>query len=280
MYCTAQSMCDDHIVPFTETPPYAAHVERINAQIVGLTAQRAPLDRSGLRNRYLPARTADEDRLFTNLGSQLRTLRRRLETTTELSQYSMVELIELWEASHGRRWTAEERALLDESLVAFEGRGEKPLRHRLGLPQVVSRDSCDLPGDEEVKHIGDNPACSFRLGKVGRRVYVRLLRLVADEDVTDDMLDGNVSPSKIYRTYPEHVRRLMCDSLMPSRVLSCYSAIYLTTETGFSRVPRDHYDVAFGLICVAQHTPQYRLRREYVEGRLAATLKDSLGVSI
>jgi len=261
------------MVAYTDTPAYLRLMEGLNAEIARLTLRQAHL--SGIRTRggaVQRKRTQEEARALASARSRLKTLLHRRDNAADLGQHAWPELLELWEAAYGGSWTTEERRLLEGELEAFEGRGEKPLRLRLGLPPAVSRDSCDLPGDEEVKYVGPS-AGLIRVSGIGRRAYIRALRAVSEELITDEMWDGEVSQSKVYHSLPEQVRRDLQASLAPDRVLACYAAIYLTTETGFSRIPREDFGSAFNLSCVTQYSPKYRLKREYVEGRLRKSLR-------
>ncbi len=259
---------------YTDTWAYQSLISNLDAEISQLTKQRERLAGIRLRGGVIKRKkTLEEERLFTSLGNRLKTLRHRRDNVEDLGQYAWPDLFKLWEAAYGGSWSKEEKLLLEGELEAFEGRGEKSLRHRLGLPQIVSQDSCDLPGDEEVKYVGTATNVLIRVSGIGRRAYIRALRSVPEELITDEMLDGEVSQSKVYGSLPEQVRKDLQSSLAPDKVLACYAAIYLTTETGFSRIPRKEFGNAFSLSCVTQYSPKYRLKREFVESKLRKSLK-------
>jgi len=256
------------MVAYTDTSTYCRLVSELDAEIAVISARRRRLAEIPKRER-----SSDEARELVNSTGRLKRLQWRRDNATDPSQYTWSDLLALWEAAYGGSWTQEEKRLLEVELVAFEGRGEKPLRLRLGLPLAVSRDSCDLPGDEEVKYVGAMMNVLIRVGGIGRRAYIRALRKVSEELITDEMWDGEVSQSKVYGSLPEQVRKDLQSSLAPDKVLTCYAAIYLTTETGFSRIPREEFGNAFSLSCVTQYSPKYRLKREYVESKLRKSLK-------
>lgn len=204
------------------------------------------------------------------LKQRLKTVERRLERTTDLSGFTWPDLFRLWSETFGWVWTPEQVELNEQNTEAYEGKGEKALRHRLGLPMVATLGSCDLPTGE-IKYVGQSPE-TFRVGKMGKRMYVRTLRELSDDAVTDSMLDGEVSAGKLYNTLPENVRTKLQTNLSPVTVLSEYPAMYLTTDHGYGFVPREHYAHAFSLSAVTQMSPKFRLKREYVEMRLRQTI--------
>ncbi len=204
------------------------------------------------------------------LKQRLKTIDRSLLKSKDLSDFAWPELFMLWSDACGWVWSKEEIELLQQEIESYEGRGEKPLRHRLGFPLDATLDSCDLPTGE-VKYVGDKVE-PIRVGKSGRRSYVRSLRELVDDLVTDEMLDGEVSAGKLYNELNPVVQSKLLENLSPATILKCYPAMYLTTNFGYGFIPREHYSQAFSLACVTQMSPKFRLKRSYVEEQIKRTL--------
>jgi hypothetical protein len=254
------------MTPYNKTERYVQYVSRLDAERISLLQE---IDQLAGTKRGTPG-VAKKRAQFKNRLKTITANLTKVATPGDLSAFTWPELFDLWSACWGWRWTHEELWFFKQETEYYEGRGEKSLRHRLGLPLVVSLDSCDLPNGE-VKYLGANVE-SFRAGKVGRRMYVRGLRELPDELLTDEMLDGEVSAGKLYHSMPEAVRLKLQRDLAPEKALAHYPAMFLTTENGYGYVPRDDYSKAFSLTCITQMSPKYRLRREYVEQQLLESL--------
>lgn len=259
------------MVAYTETAAYLGFVSRLEKEIVSLSEQKIGLGAMHIRQEENRKRTTDEEKQLLSVNQRLKILVHQRENAASLNFHTWPELFDLWEASYGRTWTDEELVLMAQTTAMYEGKGEKPLRHRLGLPIEATNASSDLPGDEEIKYLSPINT-RFRVGKFGKRAYISMLRELSDEHITPDMWDGEVPTSKIYNSLPDNVRSKLQTNLAPERVLSCYEAIYLTTDTGHSRVPKADYHAAFGLSNVSQYSPIFRLKREYVESQVRSTV--------
>jgi len=265
-----------HLRPFTETNRYVEHVKRLDFERDTLNqaiSRMAKLKRGTLDTFQKKAKTACKNRL--------KTVNRQIAQAADLSGFTWPELFHLLADVDGGIWRPEEVALLDKKLLNFEGRGEKSLRHRLGLPLEPTMDSCDIPGGQEAKYVGNN-VDTFRIGKVGKKAYVNLFKEVVrahgDDVMTPEMWesmgDGELSAGKVYTELPDVIRTKIQEDLAPAKILSCYTAMYLMTDVGYVRIPRHHFSRAFSLTCVTQMSPKYRLKREYVEDRLRCSMPE------
>lgn len=254
----------------TRTLRYALYVAGLEERRSSLCAE---VDR--LAAMAPKARKPAQRARLRNARNQVRTLDRRIARAADASSLCWVDAFHALAELNGGLWTPAELDLLKQEVTTFEGRGEKPLRHRFGLPLEATLESHDLFNDEEVKYVGALVE-PFKVGRMGRQAYVRsfkeLVRELPDEalppEAWDDLANGEVSAGKLHGSMPQRVRDKLRTSLAPDRVLACYSALYLTTPEGFVRVPRDDFAAALGLVSVTQMGPKYRLRREYVDARL------------
>lgn len=257
---------------FDRTKTYINHVTTLRSERATLLTE---IDAIASLKRG--TRTAEQKTQLALLRSRLKTVERNLDGLHDMSSLTWPELFQLLVEVNECEWTPEQVALLDGDLEAYEGRGERALRHRFSLPLEASQGSCDFPDDGEGKYLGSELR-SFRVGKVGKRAYGRLCRAIIRAHVEDAMTpeqwdalsDGEVSAGKVYHDLPEQIRTCLQSCLAPSEVLSCYQTIYLMTDAGFVRVPRKDFSTAFALSAVTQMSPTYRLRRDYVEARVHA----------
>lgn len=248
---------------YDETPTFTFHIDVLRGERAELERK---IDAMAQLKRGIPGAANKR----AKLRARLKTVNRCLENAIDLSDFTWPDLFRMWSEACGWKWTDEELVLFDQEIETYEGRGERPLRHRLGLRLNATLDSCDLPTGE-VKYIGPNME-PIRVGKVGKRLFVRVLRDLPDELLTDEMLDGEVSAGKLYHKLPEQVRQTLVSSLSTTNVLAQYPALYLTTPEGYCFIPREHYDKALNLACITQMSPKYRLKREYVEEQVKRTL--------
>lgn len=248
---------------YDETRTYNLHVNALNDE-----KKKLELELVGLNVHKRGTQGIADAR--ARVKQRLKTIERSLLKSKDLSDFTWSELFTLWSDACGWMWTKEELKLLQHETESYEGLGEKPLRHRLGLPLDATMESCDLPTGE-VKYVGDKVE-PIRVGKIGKRMYVRSLREISDELVTDEMLDGEVSAGKLYNELDATIQEKLLTNLAPENVLSCYPAMYLTTDTGYGFVPQEHYKQAFSLACITQMSPKFRLKRSYVEDRIRRTL--------
>ena len=257
---------------YTKTKTYVKHV-------AGLQAERAALasELNALSDLKRGTRTPDQQRRTNAAKSRLKTVDKNLAGLNDLSTFTWKDLFQVLVEADECEWNEEQAALVQGEMEMYEGRGEKSLRHRFGLPLEVSQGSCDFPDDGEGKYMGDKLE-TFRVGKVGKRAYGRVYRDIVrrfkDDALTPDqwdmLSDGEVSTGKVYHDLPDLVRWELQNALAPALVLSSYQTMFLMSDTGFVRVPRCDFSSAFQLAAVTQMSPKYRLRRDYVERRLRA----------
>lgn len=257
---------------FTETSEFIQHVARLNAEVTGMSAERLLL--AGIKRAH---RTDEQHRQFVNLKNRIETSQSHLDSAEDLSSYSWSELLHLWFDATGGLYDKAELDLFKLECEPFEGRGEKPIRSRLGLSIQASNGKFDLPNDEEIKYVGNGDGDALvRISQAGTRAYGKVLkdiiRTYADDAMSEELWEciivGEVSAGKVYSELPELMRLMIQRDLSATRVLGCYSAIYVTTDRGFARIPSSDYAKAWSLACVTQMSPKYRLKREYVEEQL------------
>lgn len=172
----------------------------------------------------------------------------------------------------GTLWTAHERRLLARPRSAFEGKGERSLRSRLGIAQQTTQGSHDLPDGGEVKFVELDRAPTIRISAVGKRAYGRAARALVrnlpdeafDEATWDCVSAGELCASKLQAPAMEALRR----SLAPELVMSSYTSLYMAFEQGFVNVPQADFEHAWTLLRVSQGDPRYALRRDYVVDRI------------
>jgi len=265
-----------HLRPFTETDTYVEYVKRREFEretLEQVISQMAKLKRGTLTDFQKKAKIACKNRLKTVI--------RQIAQAADLSGFTWPELFHLLADVNGGIWRAEELRLLGENRASFEGRGEKSLRMRLGLPLEPTMDSCDIPGGQEAKYVG-NGVDEFRIGKIGKKAYVNLFKEVVrahKDDVMssedwESMSEGEVAQKQIYNKLPEVIRLKMQSDLAPEKILSCYTAMYLMSDIGYVRIPSTDFAQAFSLTHVTQMSPKYRLKREYVEARLRLSIPE------
>lgn len=252
---------------YTQTALFASHLIKLHAEIECLQH-----DIQQIRSLPRGTKTPAQIKQLANYTRRLKLVIWHVtDNVNNLRYFTFSELVNLYSESMGWQWNAVERQLLHAERAQFEGKGEKPLRHRLGIDLTPTQEASDLPNGAEVKFIGETIA-PFRSPLAGRRAYVRLLREIPDEQTTNDLLDGEVSANKIYKFLPHYSRTMLQLRLTPEIVLDCYRAIFLTTDFGFVWVPNTRFQDAFRLVCVTQMSPKYGLRREYVETELKKQL--------
>lgn len=255
---------------YTKTPTYVGHVSCLREESNALRVELARLS-SGPRG----SRTQEQTRRVGRIRARLKTIDKNLDGLLDFSTFTWSALFNMLAEADECVWNDEQLRLLRAETESYEGKGEKSLRHRFGLPLEATQGSCDFPDEGEGKYVGDKVE-DFRVGKVGKRAYGRLFRELARSFKEDsmspeqwDMLsDGEVSAGKVYHALPAPVREAVQQALAPETVLACYQTLYLVSDRGFVRVPRVDFSTAFSLAAVTQMSPKYRLKREYVETRL------------
>lgn len=209
------------------------------------------------------------------IKQRLKTIDMRL--ARGLEDLTWPEVFNVWietrSGKEGGLWTPDQLALISNDTLYYEGMTEKALKHRLGLSLEPTQGDLDIKDgvhDGDDKYLGDLVG-PFRTGKLGKRLYIRCLRTLSDDVVTDEMLDGEVSPDKLFNSLPADVRTKLQHDLRPEVGLACYPSLYLTNARGFVRVLAADYAQAFSLSMITQYSPKYKLRREYVEAQLLMT---------
>jgi hypothetical protein len=261
---------------YTKTSRFISHVTQLVTERDALRGELETLARIKRGTK-----TAEQSTRITQIRNRLKVLDRNIEGVADLSTFNRSELFHFLAAAvgdpNGNIWDVFQLRLNALDTLSYEGAGEKAIRHMLGLPMETSTDKADLPDDEEVKFTGDNIDL-FRPGRMGRRMYVRLLKSLSDEMVSDEMLDGEVTAGKLYHSMDAELHVKFQTALAPQVVLADYSAIYLTTNVGYVKIVKADYERAFSLACVTQVSPKYRLKRSYLEAQLLAT-QDSANVA-
>jgi hypothetical protein len=255
---------------YTETRTYVSHMAALRTERATLKKELADLGELARGTR-----TPEQQRRTNAAKNRLKTVEKNLTGLHDMSTFTWKDLFQLLVEADECEWNAAQLALMQGDMATYEGRGEKSLRHRFGLPLEVSQDVCDFPDDGEGKYLGDKLE-TFRLGKVGKQAYGRVYRTIVrqfkDEcltpDLWDTLTDGEVSTGKVYHELPLLLRTLLQEALAPAVVLSSYQTMFLMSDFGFIRVPRCDFAAAFQLSAVTQMSPKYRLRRDYVERRL------------
>lgn len=256
------------MIPYTTTPTYVSHVsalvsekELILSELVSLTGIKGVADKRA------------------RLKQRLKTIDKNL--ADGIAALTWPDVFKVWietrSDNNGGLWTPDELQLIKQEVTYCEGHTEKALKSRLGLslqPTYGDIDIKDGANDGDDKYLGDSIG-TFRTSKLGTRLYIKCLRELTDEQVTDEMYDGKVSAGKLYRSLPEPVRLKFQTSLAPEVGLACYPSLYLSNDHGFVRVMRSEYALAFRLECITQHDPKYKLRRDYVEAQLLLTASTS-----
>lgn len=276
---------------FTQTKTFGKLLAPMDAEIAELTAQisqiAGTIESKNAANAVakrksdrLPTK-GDENKL-ERLQKQLNALvERRLQLHTELprSFYGWLDLINMLVEVSGNVWTARQQELGAKELEAYEGRYEDSYRDARGWPLGASLDCTDFPGNGEGKYLREDT--TFRISKIGTTAFGKLLRTVSrefpDETMTaeqwETLFGGEVSQSKVYNTLPEPVRTRIQTVLEPTKVLN-YEYMVFLVDHGYIEVPKADYAKAISLVAITQMSPRYRLKREYVEERLLATLNE------
>ncbi len=256
------------MIPYTKTPTYVSHVSALTDERSACLAQ---LD------AWAGVRGVANQRV--KIKQRLKTIDKNLQCG--LASLTFPDVFKVWIETrldnNGGPWTADERKLLKKKVTYSEGHTEKALKRRLGLSLKASHKDIDIKdgtNDGDDKYLGDTIG-SFRTGRLGTRLYIKCLRELPDDQVTDEMYDGRVSAGKLYRSLPEAVRLKFQACLAPEVGLACYPSLYLSNDHGFVKVLSSEYAQAFRLDCVTQHDPKYKLRRDYVEAQLMLTLSAS-----
>lgn len=260
------------MLSYTKTPTYLRIVGDLKADIAGLEKATTA--------KHAAVSSKDRQRM----KATLKTRQKQLERVGTMAHFSFSEAVKILIEADGCAWTSRELDLWDRPTVKHEGRGEKSLRHRLGLPlDAVSTRPCDLfEINEEVKCLvsGDSDnIMPIRPGAEGERLCGQTLFKMTEEGVFKDLGDElrtavavrEISPGKFYHDLPEAIRQKLLVAFLPSSVLGHYDAVNCTTAHGYIRVPKKDCDVAWRLACITQSSPRYRLSREYVEERLRST---------
>jgi hypothetical protein len=167
------------MVPYTEAAAFTDRVRRLEAEIRCFVEERQRL--GGIKRRE---RAAEEQRLFQNLQSTIKTRQTKLRKVLNLDALPW-DLLHFLMDAEGTLWTPDEVDMWHKDLATNEGRGERALRLRHGLPGEATMGSCDLvkwvDDDlvlyEEVKNLqGRRGDGKFQLqdiqtGKAGRQVF-------------------------------------------------------------------------------------------------------------
>lgn len=266
-----------------DTNAYNGLVARLNAETAALEAELSQL--AGIkRDKKATSRRSNIKALIKARQSKLLQLERPGDS---LRLFKMWDLVHMEVELQGCTWSPGQLLLWDMPLAIHEGRGEKSLRDKHGLPQEVTQGAVDLHEiNEEAKNWngrdsnGSDSIQSIRIGKVGKSVYGRACRNISrshpdsvmPEAQWDSLFTGEVTPGMLYHDLPHGVSRVLLDELAPSKVLGHYAAINGCSRLGYLRIPVEDVDRAWRLCCVTQMSPKYELRREYVEGLLLARL--------
>jgi hypothetical protein len=267
------------VITYTETPTYVTRVSALTGERDSLFKELTSL--------------ADAKRGTPGTADRRAKIRARLKTVENNLQHGLSDLtwpqifnvwIETRVGEEGGLWTPEQLDLIKPDTLYYEGVTEKALKHRLGLSLEPTQGAIDIHDgihDGDDKYLGESVG-SFRTGKLGKRLYVRCLRLLPDDVVTDEMLDGEIGPGKLFNSLPDDVKSKLQNDLRPEVGLACYPSLYLTNARGFIKVMAVDYTQAFSLATITQYAPKYKLKREYVETQLLTTLsvpKDAADVA-
>jgi hypothetical protein len=184
----------------------------------------------------------------------------------------------------GTLWTAEEAPEWGKEVANQEGRGEKGLRMRHGLPLVSTTQDVDLPEiNEEVKCVEaatGKALQAMRPGTLGNKIFGGWVFLSAEagtfkglsEEYRQAFMFGEVLRPMLYGGLPDEIRNAVHELLSPTNVLGHYNAINATTRHGFIRIPKEDADAAWGLVTITKGGPKYELRTSYLVERLKRTL--------
>lgn len=257
------------MINYSETPTYVAHTNKLTSEEAELLKELQVLA-SAVRGT--PGVAAKRNKI----KQRLKTIKKNLLHGLSNLNWSM--LFDVWietrSGKEGGLWTPEQLALIDpEKTTYYEGITEKALKHRLGLSLQPSQNGIDIQDgvhDGDDKYLGSNVS-PFRTGKLGKRLFIKCLRVLSDDQITDEMLDGEVGPGKLFNSLPEPIKIKLQNELQPKAGLACYPSLYLSNNRGFVRVMASDYAQAFSLVTVTQYSPKYRLKREYVEAQLLAS---------
>ncbi len=259
--------------------PFTSQIALLQSQHEQLTLTLAELHikNAGLKKyKQIPTKRIEQkvhscERSITELHQSIHAL------TNDITQFSWIELLTMLIELEGHVWNEHELELGKKDREDYEGKFEDSYRYRLGLPLGASLDDTDFPNMSEGKYLSDKET-AFRIGKIGKRSYGSLLRVLAREftensmspEQWETMFDGEVSGGKIYHTFPEQIRACIQRQLAPERVLSAYNSFVFLTDVGYFLINRDDYSAAFSLSQITQMSPKYRFKREYIEKRIRA----------
>ncbi len=257
------------MVKYTETLTYTIHTNTLSSERDTLLDEL-----NGLANvkRGTPGAADRRAKIRTHLVTIEKNLQHGLANLTWPTLFNV--WIETRSDKEGGLWTPEQLDLINLETTYYEGTTERALKHRLGLSLEPTQGNIDIHDgvhDGDDKYLGDSVS-PFRTGKLGKRLFVRCLRTLPDDQITDEMLDGEVGPGKLFNSLPEAVRLKFQNDMRTEVGLACYPSLYLSNRRGFVRVMSVDYTQAFSLATITQYAPKYRLRREYVEAQLALTL--------
>lgn len=236
----------------------------------------------GLAKSKQKPTTLDETRL-RKAQNDLAEARQEKQSLYDLKLKPIDLAIVLMECE-GTLWTAEEAPEWSKEVANQEGRGEKGLRMRHGLPLVSTTQDVDLPEiNEEVKCVEAATGKALqpmRPGTLGNKIFSGWVFLSAEEGAFKGLGDehrqafmfGEVLRPMLYGGLPDEVRNAVHTLLAPSNVLGHYNAINATTRHGFIRIPSEDADKAWGLVTITKGGPKYELRTSYLVERLKRTL--------
>lgn len=252
------------MIPYTQTPTHVIHVNALTSEKEACLAELDAL--SGVKG------VADRR---AKIKQRLKTIDKNLQDG--LASLTWPDLFKVWietrSGNEGGLWSPEELELNKQEVTYCEGHTEKALKRRLGLslqPTYGDIDIKDGTNDGDDKYLGDTVG-TFRTSRSGTKLYIKCLRELSDEQMTEDMYAGNVSAGKLYTSLPEPVRLKFQAYLEPAVGLACYPSLYLSNNHGFVKVLKSDFAQAFSLAMITQYNPKYKLRREYVETQVLAT---------
>ena len=260
-----------------------AEAELYNAEQVA----NPPLSKRGRPLKPKLKKLGNLQRALKSSEEELAEARQCLQDVYDLKLRNVVLLHMLMEAD-GTLWTPEEAAEWSKELANQEGRGEKGLRMRYGLPLVSTTKDVDLPQiNEEVKNVESSSGKNLqpiRTGAHSQKMYGMWLMLSAEKGFFKDFSEkqrtafgtGELLPSFLREGISKEVRDIVYDLLKPSSVIGHYAAVNGTTSKGFIRVPSEDADVAWRLVTITKYGPKYELQTEYLIERLKKTTGPTL----
>jgi hypothetical protein len=269
-----------------ETKVFSERVSLMDAKVVQLIAECELLARA-IEERMLanidlkPYERKSIKALENRIKSRYKRIQgicaERQRLYTDLSLFSWSELRDMLCESEGHVWNERQRELGNKEREDYEGKFEDSYRDYNGWPLGASLDCADFPDGSEGKYLAGQEA-TFRVGKVGKRIFGSLLKSIArefnedamTEEQWNTMFSGEVSTNKLCHSFPEAIRLRMQNELSADKVLNVYPAMVFLTDVGFFVITREDYAKALSLTSVSQMSPRYRIKREYVEQRILA----------